>query len=95
MPSAQWIQAELVARRWERQAPEIRDYRGTLYQEAGTLMTALMLSFLLLFTIVAAFVFGIALGYWAICGVLHFFHPARTQRRAAHAPVLAPTASGD
>jgi len=43
-------------------------------------MTAFMLSFLLLFTIVAAFVFGIAMGYWAICGVLHLFHPARTQR---------------
>ena len=57
-------------------------------------MTTLMLSFLLMFTIVAAFVFGIALGYWAICGVLNLFHPARTQRRAAGAPVLAPT-SGD
>ena len=53
-----------------------------------------MLSFLLLFTIVAAFVFGIAMGYWAICGVLHLFHPARTQRRAARAAALVPT-SGD
>jgi hypothetical protein len=58
-------------------------------------MNAFMLSFLLLSTIVAAFVFGIALGYWVICGVLHLFHPARTQRRAARAPALAPTASGD
>jgi hypothetical protein len=58
-------------------------------------MTALMLSFLLLATIVAAFVFGIALGYGTICGVLHFFDPARTQRRAARAHALAPTASGD
>jgi hypothetical protein len=57
-------------------------------------MTAFMLSFLLLFTIVSAFVFGIALGYWAICGVLHFFHPARAQRKASRAPALAPT-SGD
>jgi hypothetical protein len=58
-------------------------------------MTAFMLSFLLLFTIVAAFVFGIAMGYWAICGVLHLFHPARTQRRATRAPEFAPTSGGD
>jgi hypothetical protein len=57
-------------------------------------MTAFMLSFLLLFTIVAAFVFGIAAGYWVILGVLHFFHPARVQRRAARAPTFVP-ASGD
>jgi hypothetical protein len=59
------------------------------------LMNAFMLSFLLLFTIVAAFVFGVALGYWAICGVLYLFHPARSQRRTAGASVLASTASGD
>jgi hypothetical protein len=58
-------------------------------------MTEFMLSFLLLSTIVAAFVFGIAAGYWVILGVLHFFHPARTQRRATSASALAPTASGD
>ena len=58
------------------------------------LMTEFMLSFLLLSTIVAAFVFGIAVGYWTICGVLHFFHPARVRRRAG-APELVPTASGD
>jgi hypothetical protein len=58
-------------------------------------MTAFMLSFLLLFTIVAAFVFGIAVGYWAICGVLHFFHPARTQRKPTRAAALSPTTSGD
>ncbi len=58
-------------------------------------MTAFMLSFLLLFTIVAAFVFGIAMGYWAICGVLHLFHPVRTQRRATSAAAFVPTASGD
>ena len=57
-------------------------------------MTEFMLSFLLLSTIVAAFVFGIAAGYWTICGVLHFFHPARVRRRAG-APELVPTASGD
>ena len=53
-------------------------------------MTAFMLSFLLLFTIVSAFVFGIALGYWAICGVLYFFHPAHN-RKASRAPALALT----
>ncbi len=57
-------------------------------------MTAILLSILLLLTIVAAFVFGIATGYWVILGVLNFFHPARSQRRAASAPALAPT-SGD
>ena len=56
-------------------------------------MTAFMMSFLLLFTIVGAFVFGIAMGYWVICGVLNFFHPARIQQRAARAD-LVPT-SGD
>jgi hypothetical protein len=57
-------------------------------------MTTFFLSTMLLGTIVAAFVFGIAVGYWVICGVLNFFHPARTQRRAARASTLAPT-SGD
>jgi len=57
-------------------------------------MNGFMLSILLLFTIVAAFVFGLALGYWVICGVLNFFHPART-KRIARAPALAPTAVGD
>ena len=38
-------------------------------------MTPFLLSFLLLFTIVVAFVFGIALGYWAVCGILYFFNP--------------------
>jgi uncharacterized protein (DUF2062 family) len=45
-------------------------------------MTTILLSTMLLGTIVAAFVFGVAAGYWVICGVLNFFHPARTQRRA-------------
>jgi len=58
-------------------------------------MTAFMLSFLVLITIVAVFAFGIAVGYWLICLVLNFFHPARTQRKAASAPALVPTASGD
>jgi len=54
-------------------------------------MTAFMLSFLLLSTIVAAFVFGVAAGYWTICGVLYFFHPARVRRRAGGTPELVPT----
>ena len=54
-------------------------------------MTTLMISFLLLSTIVAAFVFGIAAGYWVILGILHFFHPARVQRRTTRAHELAPT----
>ncbi len=58
-------------------------------------MNAFMLSVLLLSTIIFAFAFGIALGYWAICGVLYLFHPARSHGRAGHAPALAPTASGD
>jgi hypothetical protein len=58
-------------------------------------MNAFMLSILLLFTIIAAFVFGIALGYWTICGILHFFHPARKELKASRAPALSPTASGD
>lgn len=49
---------------------------------------------MLLGTIVAAFAFGIAAGYWVILGVLNFFHPARTQRRAAREATLVPT-SGD
>ena len=64
---------------------------GFLWYKKKEFMTALMLSFLLLSTIVAGFVFGIALGYWVICGVLNLFHPARTQRRVASAPALAPT----
>jgi hypothetical protein len=57
-------------------------------------MTTFFLSTMLLGKIVMAFAFGIAVGYWVICGVLNFFHPARTQRRAASASALAPT-SGD
>jgi hypothetical protein len=58
-------------------------------------MTTFLLSTMLLGTILAAFVFGIAAGYWVVCGVLNFFHPARTQRRAARASALTPTAIGD
>ena len=58
-------------------------------------MTTFLLSTLLLFTIVAAFAFGVAVGYWVICGVLSLFHPGRTQDKPSSAPALAPTAGGD
>ncbi|MGB7556204.1 MAG: hypothetical protein WBM04_17685 [Candidatus Korobacteraceae bacterium] len=58
-------------------------------------MATFLLSTLLLFTIVAAFAFGVATGYWVICGVLNLFHPRRIQDKSSSAPALAPTASGD
>ena len=58
-------------------------------------MTPLLLSFLLLFTILVVFVFGISLGYWAVCGILYFFNPSRSQRKPARRPTLAPSHSGD
>jgi len=57
-------------------------------------MNAFFSSTLLLLTIIAAFTFGIAAGYWVLCGFLHFFDPKRTARSAERAPALAPT-SGD
>ena len=58
-------------------------------------MTPVLLSFLLLFTIVVSFVFGIALGYWAVCGILHFFNPSRVSKRPNPRPTFAASASGD
>ena len=58
-------------------------------------MTAFMLSVLLLSTIVLAFVAGIAMGYYAILGILHFFDPARQSRNRPTAAALAPSSSGD
>jgi hypothetical protein len=58
-------------------------------------MTPLLLSFLLLFTIAVVFVFGISVGYWAVCGILYFFNPSRSQNTSAHRSVLAPYHSGD
>jgi len=52
-------------------------------------------STLLLLTIVAAFAFGVAAGYWVICGFLNLFDPARTEPKLASKPALAPTSSGD
>lgn len=55
-----------------------------------------MLSILLLITILGSFAFGIAAGYWVICGVLNYFDPARQVRRTASAsPILVSTSSGD
>lgn len=58
-------------------------------------MTPFLLSFLLLFTIVVAFVFGISLGYWAVCGILYFFNPSRTQNKTSRTVTLAHSPSGD
>ena len=58
-------------------------------------MNTLFLLTLMIFTIAAAFALGIALGYWAICGILNFFNPTRLPKQPAKASVLAPTASGD
>ena len=57
-------------------------------------MTTFFLSTMLLLTIVAAFAFGVAAGYWVICGFLNFFNPARTRGGATRTPVLSPS-SGD
>ena len=56
-------------------------------------MTTFFLSTMLLLTIVAAFAFGVAAGYWVICGFLNIFNPARTDK-PRQAPALAPS-SGD
>jgi hypothetical protein len=58
-------------------------------------MTTFFLSTMLLLTIVGSFAIGIAAGYWVIRAFLNFFDPARTHNKAAHAPALAPTTSGD
>jgi hypothetical protein len=58
-------------------------------------MTTFLLLFLMIFTIGSAFVLGIALGYWVICGILNFFSPARLSTERASTPVLATTPSGD
>lgn len=54
----------------------------------------MFLSTLLLLTIVFAFAFGVACGYWAIFGILHFFDPARLHSKQATS-TLATSASGD
>jgi len=58
-------------------------------------MTPFLLSVLLLFTIIVAFVFGISVGYWAVCGILCFFNPERTERKSTPYPYFANSPSGD
>jgi len=58
-------------------------------------MTPVLMSFLLLFTIFVAFVLGIALAYWAVCGILNFFNPGRPRKTRTPRPSFAPSASGD
>jgi hypothetical protein len=58
-------------------------------------MTPFLLSFLLLFTIVVAFIFGISVGYWAVCGILYFFNPDRTQKKPTQSPTFAHSPSGN
>jgi hypothetical protein len=58
-------------------------------------MTTFFYSTLLLLTIMAAFAFGIAAGYWVIIGFLNLFNPSRTQKKPTAAPSLAQTATGD
>ena len=69
--------------------------RAPAHQKKKNDMTTFLLSILLLFTIVAAFAFGVAVGYWVICGVLNLFHPNRTLKKPSSAPALAPTVGGD
>jgi hypothetical protein len=58
-------------------------------------MTPVLMSFLLLFTIVVAFVFGISVGYWVVCGILNFFNPSRPRRDPKPTVTFASSASGD
>ena len=58
-------------------------------------MTPFLLSILLLFTIIVAFVFGISVGYWAVCGILYFFNPERGQKKSTPSPSFAHSPSGD
>jgi hypothetical protein len=58
-------------------------------------MTTFLLSTMLLLTILAAFTFGVAMGYWVICGLLNLFHPNRLESKPSSTPVLASTASGN
>jgi hypothetical protein len=58
-------------------------------------MTPVLMSFLLLFTIVVSFVFGISLGYWVVCGILNFFNPSHSRSSRTPRPSFATSASGD
>ena len=58
-------------------------------------MMSFFLSFFLFFIIVVAFVFGISLGYWAVCGILYFFSPDRTQKKPTQTPTFAHSPSSN
>jgi len=58
-------------------------------------MATLFFSTLLLLTIVGAFAFGVAAGYWVICGFLNLFHPSGDSKVEPAASALASPASGD
>jgi len=55
-------------------------------------MTTIFYSTLLLLTIAAAFAFGVAAGYWVICGFLNLVNPSKPDNTPAPARSLAPTA---
>jgi len=50
---------------------------------------------LMVFTTGVAFVLGLTVSYWIICGVLNFFNPSRISPKPARRVALAPTHSGD
>jgi hypothetical protein len=82
------------------EVPSTDSYSGNQAAASGASkeendMTTILLSTMLLLTIFAAFAFGVAMGYWVICGLLNLFHPRRTVGKASSAPVMASTASGD
>jgi hypothetical protein len=58
-------------------------------------MNTFFYSTLLLLTIIAAFAFGVASGYWVICAFLNLFDPAGTQKEATATAALVSSASGD
>jgi hypothetical protein len=58
-------------------------------------MTSFFSSILLLLTIVAAFAFGVAAGYWVICGLLNWLNRSRTATAPARTPAFASNPSGD
>ena len=57
-------------------------------------MNTFLLSFLLLSTIVVAFVFGIAAGYWVICGILNLFEPVQERKKPVTTPALVTMSGG-
>lgn len=86
MVNTEWSQREV---KWHHQS----DSWSELRQQPSN-MTTFLLSTMLLLTIVAAFAFGVAAGYWVICVFLNFFNPTRTRNKPTRAPALVPS-SGD